>query len=141
LGDLPLHKGIFPTYFKEFKVVFDTNHQINPYDTATREAGTGINLTGSGMYYASLIVDTSTLPAGDAIHFDLYTVKKTGYYGDLDVYPNWFAPIDHDAQSLDPPAPVPEPSTIMLLGSGLWGWGFGEGGSSREETEKSACLK
>jgi len=48
-GDLRPH-GIFPTYFKEFKVVFDSAYQTTPYDTAARaQAGTVIQIGGTGM--------------------------------------------------------------------------------------------
>jgi hypothetical protein len=125
-GDLALD-GIFPTYFKEFKVVFNKNSQIAPYDTMTRTGD--ISLTGSGMYYATFDVNTSGLLPGNAIHFDLYTVvattNRSGVTTDLDV--QYFAL--NDAESLDPPPPVPCPSVpdasiMFLLGPSLVGLGL-----------------
>ena len=120
-GDLQTH-GICPTYFKEFKVVFDKDHQIVAYDTKNRAQTNGsIPTTGPTMYYASFQVDTSSLAPGNAMHFDLYTVYLRGS-SDLDV--GQYAPFGYDAQSLNSSAAVPEPSTILLLGSGLVGLGF-----------------
>jgi hypothetical protein len=123
LGDLARHE-VFETIFKEFKIVFKSSSQINPYDTKERAlSGGAIPTSGTGMYYATFDVDTSGLSDGNAIHFDLYTLYNVPGTNDLDV--KYFAPFDYDAQSLDPPATqVPDASIMFLLGPGLVGLGL-----------------
>lgn len=129
-GDLCKH-GIYETYFEEFEFSFNTssgtgsgttdNGDIYGYTTGTSgqyntQTSTGLGpQTGTGMYYASFTVDTSSLADGTEIHFDLYNTKLKTRTMDVDV--TQFAPFSHDAES----SSVPEPGTLVLLGTGLLG--------------------
>jgi len=111
--DLPPH-GVYETFFKEFEVHFDSDHQMEPYNTQDRAKTKGaIPTSGTGMYYVTFQVDVSGLEPGYIIHFDLYNTKIR-CNGDVDV--TKFAPFSHDAESR---VRVPEPASLLLLGIGL----------------------
>jgi hypothetical protein len=107
---LPPH-SIFPTFFEEFAFTFNSADQLAPYNTQDRAiAGTPINFTGTGMYYAAFTIDTSLLDQTYGLHFDLYNVlikdQNSRYW-------TQFAPFSHDAEK------VPEPSSVLILGIGI----------------------
>ena len=127
--ELPSH-GIFDTYFMEFEVVFDANHQYAVYNVA-ETPGDPVAAIDSGFYGQSFAVDVSGLDAGYGIHFDLYQVASGTVNGNgarvrgTDVLTTdmvEFAPFSHDAESSTSRTTVPDgASTVTLLGLALTG--------------------
>ena len=91
-GDLPGH-DIFETYFYESGFKFSSSNQTTIYNTQDDPGGpVG---SGTGMYYASFLLNTASLNPEYVIHFDLYNTTISG--SDIDV--TKFAPFSHDAES------------------------------------------
>ena len=104
---IPSH-DVFDTYYTERSFTFNTQNQVNKYNTQDSPGQFEAYYPGTGMYYAAFSVDTTNLSDTVSIHFDLFSKNK-------------FAPFSHDADGQSDPPPVPEPTTMLLFGLGLIG--------------------
>jgi hypothetical protein len=113
---------VYDTFYKEVPFVF-SGSQSATFNTVDHP--TWGPQAGSGMYYQRFDIDTSSLAAGYAIHFDLYNtnLKEKCMRGECTYVADntQFAPFSHDAQSV---TAIPEPETYAMLLAGLGLMGF-----------------
>jgi len=137
-GDLPTH-GIYDTYFFELSFTFDGSNEAAGLDVQDNADLSGLDLSGSGMYYQTFEIDISGLADGYGLHFDLYNTAictndkgQCQVVGDIDQ--TQFAPFSHDASSGPDDGgddgddqddiQISEPSPLALFGALLAVAGF-----------------
>lgn len=123
--DLSQH-GVFETLFWQSPAFFfSADDTADTYDTADDPGGLVVSEFGE-TFFRTFVVDSSLLPSGYQLHFDLYNtvvveanMKKAQNEEGPDVDADDFAPFSHDAQTNRNGHELPEPGTLVLLGAGL----------------------